>query len=61
MPANLLLCLGAVGVVHDHTPCEPRLHCLLCDELHLSGILRIELEHCFRTTTLCVKIRGILI
>lgn len=33
--ALLLLCLGTVGVVNDHTPSEPCPHRLLCDQLHL--------------------------
>ena len=46
MRCHTLFGLCAVGVVHDHAPCEPRSHGLLSDQFHLIRVLRVHLEHC---------------
>ena len=42
----------AIRVVDDHAPSEPCPHGLLCDELHLGGILGVKLKHSTRSSSL---------
>ena len=52
VPNNSLPGLSAVGIVDNHTSSKPRPHSLVCNEFHLSRILRIELKHSTRTSGL---------